>query len=341
MFDDYTKIKQLGKGGFSEVFLIQKKNKYYALKKIYIKNISKEDLNYYKNEVKILSSFNSEYIVKYYNSFANDEYLDILMDYCGDNLKNFIKSYSENNEAIQEKIIMKIIMEICLGLKEIHTAKVIHRDLKPENIFIGKDYKVKIGDFGVSKILESYHQKAQSIAGTSHYIAPEIEKRQKYDFRVDIYSFGCIMYELFTLNEYYIDKLDEKDCKINMDFYSKEWQNLIESCLQKDFHKRPFIDEVVKKLQDLEIDINKQEFFKLQIKRIKELYEGEISLKKILYSKIEKKEIFVLFDKRWLDTWKSIVGYDLLKEKCRDLTDLNNNEEINEIGNIFLKINTK
>jgi len=91
----------------------------------------------------------------------------------------------------------------------------------------------------------------------------------------------------------------------------------------------------------LEIDINKQEFFKLQIKRIKELYEGEISLKKILYSKIEKKEIFVLFDKRWLDTWKSIVGYDLLKEKCRDLTDLNNNEEINEIGNIFLKINTK
>ena len=88
--------------------------------------------------------------------------------------------------------------------------------MKPENIFIDKDYKVKIGDFGISKIMESYHQYALSLVGTSHYIAPEIDKKQKYDFRVDIYSFGCIMYELLTLSEYYIDKLDEKDCKIIM-----------------------------------------------------------------------------------------------------------------------------
>ena len=350
MDDNYSEIKLLGRGAFGKVVLIKKKNdnKFYALKQIYVKQLTKEELNSYKNEIKILSSFNSQYIVKYYNSFENKEYLNILMEYCGDNLKNFIIKYSKNNESIQEKIIMKIIMQICLGLKEIHKEKVIHRDLKPENIFIDEDYKVKIGDFGVSKMMESYHQYALSLAGTSHYIAPEIEKKEKYDFRVDIYSFGCIIYELFTLSEYYIDKLDEKDCKINLDFYSKEWQNLIELCLQKDFRKRPFIEELTKKLQDLESDINKKilnnelnDFTKLQIIRIKELYEGEISLKKILYSKIEKKEIFVLFDKRWLDTWKSIVGYEILKENYRNLTDLNNNEKIDEIGNIFLKLNTK
>ena len=208
MFDDYTKIKQLGKGGFSEVFLIQKNNKYYALKKIYIKNISKEDLNYYKNEVKILSSFNSEYIVKYYDSFEDDEYLNIVMEYWGENLKSFLKSYAEKSTFIHEKIIIDIILQICFGIKVIHEAKIIHRDLKPENIFIDKNHKIKIGDFGVSKILDSYHQYAYSNSGTFYYNAPEILKGEKYDFRVDIYSFGCIIYELFTLNVYYIDKLD-------------------------------------------------------------------------------------------------------------------------------------
>ena len=214
MANNYKEIKQLGKGAFSKVVLIQKNKKIYALKKIFIKQLGKEEINNFKNEVKILSGFNSAYIVKYYDSFITKDYLNIKMEYCGDNLKSFIKGYKDKGELIEENIIKNIISQICFRLKIIHEAKIIHRDLKPENIFISKNYTTKIGDFGVSKILDSYHQYAQSMAGTFHYNAPEIEKGEKYDFRADIYSLGCIIYELFTLNEYYIDKLDDKNCQI-------------------------------------------------------------------------------------------------------------------------------
>ena len=73
-----------------------------------------------------------------------------------------------------------------------------------------------------------------------------MEKREKYDCRADMYSLGCIIYELFTLNEYYIDKLDDKTCKIDI-LYDKIWQELIDLLLKKDYHDRPTIDDVYNK----------------------------------------------------------------------------------------------
>ena len=268
------------------------------------------------------------------------------MEYCGDNLKSFIKFYKDRGEFIKENIIMNIIYQICLGLKEIHETKIIHRDLKPENIFINKNLNIKIGDFGVSKILESYNQYAQSMVGTFHYNAPEIEKREKYDFRADIYSLGCIIYELFTTNEYYIDKLDDKECKINSDCYNKEWQDLIDSFLQKDYHKRPFIEEARQNVWEIRKIVARRElsddFVILQIKRIKELYDGELLLENILNSKTEKEKYIVLFDKEWLDSWKNIIGYDILKEKCKNYSkNFNNKKLLDEVRIIFKKLKTK
>ena len=107
-------------------------------------------------------------------------------------------------------------MQICEGLNIIHDNKIIHRDLTPDNIFIDDNNKIKIGDFGISKIITTFNKYAKTQIGKSHYLAPEIDKGIEYNNKVDIYSLGCIIYELFTTNEYYIDKLDEKDCKINI-----------------------------------------------------------------------------------------------------------------------------
>ena len=87
---------------------------------------------------------------------------------------------------------------------------------------------------------------------------------------------------------------------------------------------------------------SKDDFIIENIKRIKELYEGESYLEKILNSNIEKNEYFVVFDKQWLDTWKRIVDYDILKERLRNFKDSCGNEIlIDEVRNIFLKLNTK
>ena len=126
---------------------------------------------------------------------------NILIQYTGDNdLKKFIQNYKDKDEFIDEKIIRDIVIQICKGLKEIHDNKIIHRDLTPDNIFIDKNNKIKIGDFGISKITTTSKNYAKTQIGKFHYLAPEIDKGLKYNNKVDIYSLGCIIYELFTLN---------------------------------------------------------------------------------------------------------------------------------------------
>ena len=146
------------------------------------------------------------------------------MEYAGDkNLKQFIKSYKDKGELIEENIISDIILQLCLGLKEIHKNHLIHRDFTPDNIFINEDNKVKIGDFGISKIIAA-NKYTQSRIGKQNYFAPEIDMGKKYNNKIDIYSLGCIIYELFTQNEYYIDKnYGEKECKIDLHIYNPKW----------------------------------------------------------------------------------------------------------------------
>ena len=106
MSDNYKVIKEIGKGGFSQVFLVKRMKYYYAMKKINISNLNKEEIEKAENEIKILSKFNSDYIVKYYDSYKEDNYLVIIMEFVGEmNLKDFIKQQKDKNELIEEKII--------------------------------------------------------------------------------------------------------------------------------------------------------------------------------------------------------------------------------------------
>ena len=214
----YKILKKLGEGGFGIVYLVEKDKKQYALKQSKIK-LTEKEIEQYKNMINILSKINNEYLIKYYETFMENDTFNILMEYAGEkNLKQFIQDYKNKNELIDEKIIKDIIIQICKGLKVIHDNNMIHRDLTPDNIFIDQNNKIKIGDFGVSKILTNTKNYAKTQIGKFNYLAPEILKGLEYNNKVDIYALGCIIYELFTLNEYYIDKvIEEKECKINTD----------------------------------------------------------------------------------------------------------------------------
>jgi serine/threonine protein kinase len=80
-----------------------------------------------------------------------------------------------------------------------HTNKIVHRDLKPQNVFVDSDMNLKIGDFGISRILDHTAQHCQTSAGTPSYMAPEIVDSQEYNFKADIWSLGCIIWEICSL----------------------------------------------------------------------------------------------------------------------------------------------
>ena len=214
----YKLIKVLGKGGFCRVYqaLSVSDNKLYAIKEIPIKNETENIIKEFQNEAIILSKFNSNNIVKYYGSSKDNNNIYILMECCnGETLRNFIDKNIYNDTLIEEKIISNIIKKICIGIKEIHDKRIVHRDLKPEHIFMNDNMDIKIGGFSISKQLNSNqtHRKSINKAGTLYYIAPEILDDGIYNEKSDMWSLGCIIYELFTLNIYYEDAIYRKKKK--------------------------------------------------------------------------------------------------------------------------------
>jgi serine/threonine protein kinase len=129
----------------------------------------------------------------------------IVMDFIsGDNLEVFLK---QRRSQLSQKEILNILMQIGQGLKCAHAHGIIHRDLKPSNIIIDVVSEgvesVKIIDFGFSKLSRSSHDDARltqtgEAFGSPAYMSPEHCLGQELDFRSDIYSFGCVMYEILT-----------------------------------------------------------------------------------------------------------------------------------------------
>ena len=315
-------IKKLGEGGFGKVIQVLNKsdNKYYAIKQIPIKEEKEEKIEEILNEAKILSKFNCNNIVKYYDCYKDNNNIYILIEYCKEgNLKSFIKKYIDNNTLIEEKIISNIIKQICIGIKEIHNKKIVHRDLKPENIFINDNMNIKIGDFGISKQLNSYqtHALTKNKTMSEYYVSPEIKIKGIYNEKADIYSLGCIIYELFTLNIYYNDLIMNDIKKINSDLYNNKWQKLMDSLLQIDYKKRFDINQVNKFLED-ELNIKDS---------IENKIIGEIHIKKEDINK----------DIRIINSFENVKRE--LKLKDDDDFKYLNEKEIKE--NIEIKINGK
>ena len=251
------------------------------------------------------------------------------MEYCkGENLRTYIDKHINDNTFIQENIISNIIRQICRGIKEMYNMKIVHRDLKPENIFVDDNTNIKIGDFGISKQLnmDKTHTLTKSKTGTDYYIAPEILIKGIYNEKSDIYSLGCIIYELFNLNTYYNDKIMNEIKEINSDIYNNKWQKLMDSLLQIDYKKRFDINQVNKFLED-ELNINLNNIDELNI-NLNNIIIGEIYINKEDINK----------DIRIINSYENSKRELKWKDKDDDLEYLNE-KEIKK--NIEIKINEK
>ena len=200
MIKEYIIKERLGTGAFGIVYKVVKKNtnKIYVIKQIPLLGLSSKQKDDVKLEAKILSSVRSVYIVRYYESFEENNYLNIVMEYCdGGDLCEFINKNKSTRVLLREELVWNLFLKICIGLATLHKYKILHRDLKTLNIFLTKDLDVKIGDFGVAKIL-TQSGFAKTIIGTPYYLSPELCEEQPYNDNSDVWALGCILYELCT-----------------------------------------------------------------------------------------------------------------------------------------------
>ena len=144
-------------------------------------------------------------------------------------------------------------MQICIALNHIHNNKIIHRDLKTQNIFLTKNGDIKIGDFGICRVLSKSDELASTSIGTPYYIAPEVCKGEPYNYKADVWSLGCIMYELCCLKRPFegesiatiLTSILNKNPDALPDTYSDLLTSTILLMLNKDHIARPTISEII------------------------------------------------------------------------------------------------
>ena len=174
------------------------------------------------------------------------------MEYCE---KGDLSLYLSNqmNIPITEGKIWEIGLEILSGLATMHKKGIIHRDIKPKNIFITRKYQIKIGDFGICAQHKGKTINEIKQLGTLQYTSPEIYRGDFYSEKTDIWSFGCVIYELCTFTSpfpgYSAEIIKTKVLKQKVPpiplVYSKDLQLLLDLCLNKDPAKRPTAEELL------------------------------------------------------------------------------------------------
>uniref|UniRef100_F6WS34 Protein kinase domain-containing protein n=1 Tax=Ciona intestinalis TaxID=7719 RepID=F6WS34_CIOIN len=153
--DLFEKIRMVGKGAFGTAVLYKKKddNSLVVLKEINMSELNSQERQMAMNETRVLAMLNHPNIICYYDTFEDNGVLMIEMEYADDGtLAQFL---AKSESAIEEKKIFSMFSQIVSGLAHMHDQKVLHRDLKTANIFLTKEGVVKIGDFGVSKVISS------------------------------------------------------------------------------------------------------------------------------------------------------------------------------------------
>ena len=266
---DFRIEKVLGKGSFGSVYLVTRKEdqKIYALKSVIMEKLNKKEQENSVNEVRILASVNHPNVIGYKEAFWDDQNntLNIVMEYADDgDLQTKIQKMKKNCGFFEEDLIWSYSIQMIEGLKALHDKKIMHRDLKSANIFLVKNKKqCKLGDMNVSKVIKEKVLRTQT--GTPYYASPEVWNDKPYSYKSDLWSVGCVIYELCALRPPFkgkdLDELYVNVCKGKVDRINKVYSDnlwiMIMMLLQVDVNKRVNCDQflnhpiIVRKIKEM------------------------------------------------------------------------------------------
>ena len=248
---NFELIKMIGEGSYGKVYRSRDRStgQIVAIKIVNISKMDKIGIQSSLNEIRILNSLNSQYIVGYIEAFMDkqDTRLWLVMEYVGGgDLSTAIKNAKRDRRPFDEKTLWNYMIQSLQALSILAKNKIIHRDIKPANIFLTEDLKtIKLGDLNVSKITKNDLTRTQ--IGTPSYLAPEVWENKPYDSKCDIFSLGVCLYEMACLRlPFDARSLEELKKKIKNGYFlplpshlSEDLKSIILRCMTKKPSDRP------------------------------------------------------------------------------------------------------
>ena len=231
------------------------------------------------------------------------------MEYCEEgDLFYHIQQQKSQKQHFPEKTVLNWFLQAIMAVEFIHRSQVLHRDLKSSNIFLTSCGSIKIGDFGIAKVLSTTHQISNTLVGTPNYLSPELCDNKPYTYKADMWALGCVLYELLALKvPFQSNNLLELIVKIGKDDieplpkqYSKEIKGLVRSLLSKDEKKRPNCKEILAKPMFIKV---MQEFI---IGGGKGLVQKKVPIKQYsLHNQLKKKSPEIIIHKKIINSEKN------------------------------------
>ena len=255
--DGFNILSKIGEGSYSTVLKVQRieDGNIYALKRVKFYKLSEKEKENALNEIRILASVKNKNVISYKEAFFDekDSSLGIVMEYAdkGD-LFQLITERKKTKNYFTEQEVWKIFIQLLNGLKALHDFKILHRDIKSANVFLFKGGICKLGDLNVSKVARKGLGYTQT--GTPYYASPEVWEEKPYDSKSDVWSLGCVMYEMITLRPPFqaksMEELYKKVMRGNYpripSKYSEDLSDAIKLMIQVEAGARPSCEELLK-----------------------------------------------------------------------------------------------
>lgn len=251
----YELLHELGKGSYGSVYKARdlKTSELVAIKVISLTE-GEEGYEDIRGEIEMLQQCSHPNVVRYFGSYQGEEYLWIVMEYCGGGSVSDLMNIIE--EPLGESEIAFICREALKGLSYLHSIFKVHRDIKGGNVLLTDQGEVKLGDFGVAAQLTRTMSKRNTFIGTPHWMAPEVIQESRYDGKVDVWALGVSAIEmaegfpprstvhpmrvLFMISSEPAPMLEDKEK------WSLLFHDFIAKCLTKDPRVRPSAPEMLK-----------------------------------------------------------------------------------------------
>ncbi|TKR59517.1 hypothetical protein L596_029177 [Steinernema carpocapsae] len=199
--DRYERIQVIGRGAHGICHLCRRRDdpnrQKVVVKTVSLEGLGKKDEDAIMGEVKVLKMLRHPNIIRFHEHFRNEGALNIVMHYAeGGTLEKLIH---EQKTPFQENRVMYYFTQVAMALDFMHSKQILHRDLKTQNILLNRRQSiVMLSDFGISKQL-TMRSVASTVVGTPNYLSPEICEGRSYNQKSDIWSLGCVLFELVEL----------------------------------------------------------------------------------------------------------------------------------------------